>query len=128
MNVVDSSGWLEYFANGHNAAAFAKPIEKTDELIVPSITITEVFKRILQQRSEQQALHATAHMTQGRVVDLDASLAMTAAKLGHTLKLPLADSVILATARAYDALLWTQDEDFAHIDGVKYVPKAASPA
>ena len=123
MNIVDSSGWLEYFANGRNAGAFAKWIEKTDELIVPSITITEVFKRILQQRGEQPALQAAAHMNQGKVIDLDSNLAMLAAKLGHELKLPLADSIILATARQYEASLWTQDGDFESIDGVHYIPK-----
>jgi toxin FitB len=124
MNLVDSSGWLEFFADGANAAIFAKPIEQLAELIVPSITITEVFKRILQQRDEQAALQATAHMNQGRVVALDGSLAMMAAKLGYDLKLPLADSIILATARAYDALLWTQDDDFRNLPHVRYVPKS----
>ena len=126
MNVVDSSGWLVYFANGHNAAAFAKPIEKIDELIVPSITITEVFKRILQQRGEQPALQAIAHMNQGQVVGLDSNLAILAAKLGHELKLPLADSIILATARQNDATLWTQDVDFKSIAGVHFIPKHSS--
>src|SRR3989338_2875570 len=115
MNVVDSSGWLEYFSNEKNAGLFAKPIEKTAALIVPSITITEVFKRILQQRGEHPALQAAAHMMQGRIIDLDSALAMTAAKLGYELKLPLADSIILATARQHDAALWTQDEDFKSI-------------
>lgn len=123
MNVVDSSGWLEYFANGKNADVFSKWIEKTDELIVPSITITEVFKRILQLRGEQPALQAAAHMKQGKVVDLDSNLAMSAAKLGYELKLPLADSIILATARQHDAILWTQDEDFKSIKDVHYIPK-----
>ena len=123
MNVVDSSGWLEYFAGGPRAALFAGPLLQLPELVVPSITITEVFKRILQQRDERAALQAAAQMTQGRVVGLDAGLAMTAAKLGHELKLPLADSIVLATARAYRALLWTQDADFARLAGVRYVPK-----
>ena len=125
MNVVDSSGWLEYFGSGANAEVFARPIEAIGELLVPAITITEVFKRILQQRTEQAALQAAAQMSQGRVIVLDAPLAMTAARLGHTLKLPLADSIILATARAHGALLWTQDEDFERIQGVRFVPKHA---
>jgi predicted nucleic acid-binding protein len=123
MNIVDSSGWLEYFANSPNAEKFAKPIEQLDQLLVPSITITEVFKRILQQRNEQDALQAAAHMHQGRVIDLDFGIAIAAATLGYQLKLPLADSIILATARAYQALLWTEDEDFRHIEGVRYIPK-----
>ena len=123
MNVVDSSGWLEYFADGANAEAFAAPIQQADELLVPSITIVEVFKRVLQQRGEQAALQAAAHMKQGHVVSLDADLAMKAAKAGYEFKLPLADGIILATAQAYGALLWTQDEDFQHLDGVRFIPK-----
>ena len=127
MNVVDSSGWLEYFGAGPNADAFAKPLLHITELIVPAITIAEVFKRILQQRNEPAALHAAAHMTQGRVVGLDASLAMTAAKLGFELKLPLADSIVLATARVHEAVLWTQDDDFARLPGVNYIPRRGQP-
>ncbi len=123
MNVVDSSGWLEYFANSANAEEFARPILQIDELLVPSMTITEVFKRILQQRGEQVAIEAAAHMMQNQVVNLDSSLALKAARIGYDLKLPLADSIILATARIYDALLWTQDEDFKEIQGVRYIPK-----
>ena len=125
MNVVDSSGWLEYFANSANATAFAKPIEQVDALLVPSITITEVFKRILQQRDEHAALQAAAHMSQARVIDLDTSLAMDAGKLSYEQKLPLADSVILATAQRYQALLWTQDQDFRDLSlpNIRYIPK-----
>ncbi|MFA5366832.1 MAG: type II toxin-antitoxin system VapC family toxin [Dehalococcoidia bacterium] len=124
MNVVDSSGWLEYFADGENADFFAPAIEKTDKLIVPSISIYEVFKRILQQRDETAALQAIAIMQQGTVVDLDAPLALAAAKTSIEMNLPMADSIMLATARAHKAVFWTQDADFADIDGVKYVDKA----
>ena len=123
MNVVDSSGWLEYFANGPNAGTFAKPIEKLEELLIPSITLVEVFKRILQQRAEPEALQAVAHMTQGRVVDLNTTIALKAARMGHDLKLPLADSIILATARLYEANLWTQDEDFKGLPDVRFIPR-----
>lgn len=123
MNVVDSSGWLEYFGRGANAEVFAKPIEALDKLLVPSMTIAEVFKRILQQRTEHAALQAVVQMSQGQVIGLDASLAMTAAKLGHSLKLPPADSIILATARTHAALLWTQDDDFQGLPDVRYIPK-----
>lgn len=125
MNIVDSSGWLEYFADGANAEAFAAPIQQVNELLVPSITIVEVFKRVLQQRGEQAALQAAAHMKQGSVVDLDSDLAMKAAKVGYEFKLPLADGIILATAQAYGALLWTQDEDFQHLEGVRFIQKQA---
>ncbi|MBM3862012.1 MAG: type II toxin-antitoxin system VapC family toxin [Verrucomicrobia bacterium] len=123
MNVVDSSGWLEYFANGPNANFFAPPIEDTRHLVVPSLSVFEVFKRVLQQRDENAALQAAALMQQGQIVPLDAKLALAAAKLSVDLKLPLADSVILATARAHHATLWTQDADFASVPGVKYRAK-----
>lgn len=121
MNLVDSSGWLEYFAGGPNAGFFAAAVEDVEHLIVPSLSLFEVFKRIIQQRSEGDALKAAAHMQQGRVVDLDSTLALSSARLSVDLKLPLAASVILSTARAYRALLWTQDADFASFPGVKYV-------
>ena len=120
MNVVDSSAWLEYFADGPNAGFFAPAIEATEELIVPSIALLEVFKRLLQQRSESEALQAAAIMRQGKIVDLDGALALSAAKVGIARKLPLADSVIFATARRFDATLWTQDGDFDGLPGVEY--------
>ncbi len=120
MNVVDSSAWLEYFANGPNASFFAKPIQATEKLLVPSLTVFEVFKRVLQQFDESDALNAIAIMQQGTLVDLDSTLALTAARLSVDNKLPLADSVILATARGYDATLWTQDADFEGLEKVKY--------
>ncbi len=123
MNVVDSSAWLEYFAGGPNAGFFAPAIEETEELVVPSIVILEVFKRFLQQRTESDALQAVAIIRQGKIVDLDGVLALSAAKIGVTHKLPLADSVILATARRFDATVWTQDEDFDGLPGVKYRAK-----
>ncbi|MCH8255816.1 MAG: type II toxin-antitoxin system VapC family toxin [Gemmatimonadetes bacterium] len=123
MNVVDSSAWLEYFADGPNAPFFAKAIEGTHQLVVPSITLLEVFKRVYQQRDEGDALQAIAVMEQGRVVDLDAPLALSAARLGAELKLPLSDSVILATARMFNAMLWTQDKDFDGLPKVKFKPK-----
>lgn len=123
MNVVDSSGWLEYFADGPNADYFAPAIQDTKALIVPTLSIFEVFKRILQQREEGEALQAIALMQQGTVVELDSRLALEAAKLSLEESLPLADSIMLATARAYEATLWTQDSDFESISGVKFVQK-----
>ncbi len=123
MNVVDSSGWLEYFANGANAGFFAPAVEDVNKLIVPSIVILEVAKRVMDRRGERDALRVVAQMEQGQVVDLNASLALSAARLGLDLKLPLADSVILATARAYSAVIWTQDADFGGMNDVKYVAK-----
>lgn len=123
MNVVDSSGWLEYFADGSNADFFADAVEDIEHLIVPAISLYEVFKRICQQEGEHAALQAVAVMMQGRVVDLTSTLALDAAKLSIDLKLPMADSLILTTARAHDALLWTQDADFVDVDGVRFVAK-----
>lgn len=123
MNVVDSSGWLEFFADGPNASFFAPKITDLEHLIVPVISIYEVFKRVLQQRNETDALQAVGQMAQGQVIDLNQTLALSAAKLSVDLKLPMADSMILATARAYQAILWTQDADFKDVDGVQYIEK-----
>jgi toxin FitB len=123
MNVVDSSGWLEYFADGPNADFFAPPVETTSELIVPAISVYEVFKRVLQQRSESEALQAVAVMMRGRGVDLDVRLALSAARVSTQYRMPMADSIILATACAYGATLWAQDEYFEHIEGVQYIAK-----
>lgn len=120
MNVVDSSAWLEYFADGPNADEFAGPIQDSENLIVPSITLFEVFKRIRIQRDSEIALRAVSQMRRGKVVDLDADLAVAAADLSADLRLALADSVILATARSYEATVWTQDADFEGIEGVEY--------
>jgi predicted nucleic acid-binding protein len=124
MNVVDSSGWLEYLADGPNADFFAPAIEATDELVVPTLSLYEVFKRVLQQRGEGHALQAVALMVQGQVIDLDVDLALSAAKVSAELKLPMADSVMLATARAQEAILWTQDADFDGLAGVRYIARS----
>ncbi|RLA26061.1 MAG: VapC toxin family PIN domain ribonuclease [Gammaproteobacteria bacterium] len=123
MNVVDSSAWLSYFAGDANAEVFSTPIENIEKLIVPSITITEVFKYILRQRGEGMALEAIAHMEQGKVVSLDSSLAIDAAKYGVDYKLPLADSIIYATGQRFNAVIWTQDIDFKSLESVAYYPK-----
>jgi predicted nucleic acid-binding protein len=124
MNVVDSSGWLEYFADGENASFFAPVIEDVDNLVVPAIVIYEVFKRLLILRDEHTALVFIGDMKQGQVADLTTSIALQAAKLSTELKIAMADSIILATARTYDATLWTQDVDFKGVEGVKYIVKA----
>lgn len=123
MNVIDSSAWLSYFADDKNSAVFAEPIEQTALLLVPSITITEVFKNVLRQRGEEAALIVTAHMKQGRIIPLDAELAMNAAKYGVLHKLPLADSIIFATSQKFKATLWTQDTDFEGLSNVRYITK-----
>ncbi len=122
-HVVDSSAWLEYFAGGPNAAHFREPLRQPDKLIVPTITLYEVFKVVQRQRGENAAIQAVALMRQGREVPLDASLAIQAAQTSLELGLPMADSIILTTARVHQARLWTQDEDFEGLDGVYYFPK-----
>jgi predicted nucleic acid-binding protein len=121
MNLVDSSGWLEYFAGGRNAAFFEPAITKPGELVVPSVSLYEVFKRVYIQRGEGEALVAAALMQQGAVIEFDSTLALAAAKLSADLKLPMADSIMLATARQTGAVLWTQDADFEGMEGIRYV-------
>lgn len=123
MNVVDSSGWLEYLADGPNADFFANSILATADLLVPTLSLYEVFKRVLQQRGEDDALQAVALMQQGMIVELSVSLALSAARISFNDKIPMADSIMLATARAYGATLWSQDSDFENIPGVKYIAK-----
>ena len=121
--VVDSSAWIEYFSDGPNASAFAKPIESTRSLLVPSLSLFEVFKRVTLQRSEDDALRAVAVMEQGSVVDLDRATAIEAARLSILHGIAMADSVMLATAQRHRATLWTQDSDFDSLPGVKYYAK-----
>lgn len=123
MNVVDSSAWLEYFGDGSNAAVFAEAIESPGELAVPTLTLFEVFKRTHQLTDETTALEAIAVMLQGRVVDLTATLAIDAARLSLDTGLAMADAIILATARAEDAVLWTQDSHFEGLENVEFHEK-----
>ena len=122
--MVDSSGWLEYFADAPNTGFFEVAILDASSLVVPSISIYEVFKRLLREPSgEEAAFQVVAAMQRGRVANLDAELALDAAKTSFETKLPMADSVILATAHAYEATLWTQDADFEGMADVRYVEK-----
>lgn len=123
MNIVDSSGWLSYFADEPNAKYFLAPLHDAALLIVPTVTIYEVFKVVLRESDENDALQAAIAMQRGKVVDLSAPLAITAAKLSLEYNLPMADSIILATAKELNAILWTQDSDFEKIPGVKYFSK-----
>ena len=123
MNIVDSSGWLEFFADGPNAEHFAEPLNDRDMLLVPTVIIFEVFKVVLRERGENAALQAAALLRQGTVIELTEDIALRAARLGVTHKIPMADSIILASARAHNALVWTQDDDFIGLEGVKYFSK-----
>ena len=123
MNVVDSSGWLEYFAGGPNATFFSEPIEDTENLLVPTISLYEVFKRILQQKDETEALNKMAFMLLGRVIDLSSPIALHAAKISADTQIPMADSIMLASAREHNAVLWTQDADFDGLEDVNFIEK-----
>lgn len=123
MNIVDSSGWLEYFAQGGNAGLFGPAIRDTSSLVVPTVCMYEVFKRMLAQRGEEDALQATGVMSLGVIADLTQEIAINAAQISSELKIAMADSMILATARKYNAVLWTQDIDFEGLFGVNYFPK-----
>jgi predicted nucleic acid-binding protein len=123
MNVVDSSGWLEYFAGGTNASFFAPAIKATDLLVVPTICMYEVSKRLFTQRGEEEALQAIGIMSIGILADLTREIAIDAAYLSTELQIAMADSIILATTRAYHATLWTQDSDLKDIEGVHYIEK-----
>nr|WP_295662579.1 type II toxin-antitoxin system VapC family toxin [Polymorphobacter sp.] len=123
--LVDSSGWIEYFTQGANAAAFRPAIIATSDLIVPTICIYEVYRYVARVRDATSAARSAAAMMLAKVIDLDPDLAVMAAQLSAAHRLPMADSIILTTARKFDAILWTQDVDFAGIEGVRYLPKAA---
>jgi len=123
MNVVDSSCWLEFFSGSAVGDEVAPVIEDTKRLVVPSITIYEVFKKLLVELDEDRALFAVAHMNQGAVIDLDADLAILSARMGKELKLALADSIIYAVSQKYNAILWTQDKHFQSLAAVRYFEK-----
>ena len=123
MNVVDSSAWLEYLADGPNAEYFSAPLEDTGNLIVPTICIYEVFKAVLKRRGEDAALQTVALMKQGSTINLSDDLALQSAKISLEHKIPMAESIILATARAHEAVLWTQDQYFKDMENVNYFPK-----
>jgi|SRR5208282_479764 len=123
MNIVDSSCWLEYFAGTDVGDKVTPILQKLDELLVPSITIYEVFKKLLTELDEDRALFAIAHMKQGKVIDLDSDLAVYSAQIGKDLKLAMADSIIYAIARKNGAILWTQDKHFKDLESVKYFEK-----
>ena len=123
MNTVDSTLWLEYFADSKVGNLVSETIENTDELIVPTITLYEVFKKLLYERSEDVALFAIAHMRQGEVIELNDELSLSAAKISKDNKLPMADSIIYATNIKYDGILWTQDKHFMGLKAVNYFEK-----
>ncbi len=123
MNLVDSSGWLEYLADGKNAKLFAPAIEMTNELLVSTLNIYEIYKKILLEKDENSAIQVIGLMQQARVIEVDSLIAIEAAKLSYELKIPMADSIIYTTAKLNKAIVWTQDINFKKLDDVKYFKK-----
>ena len=123
MNLVDSSGWLEYFTDSNNAEYFAPIIENTEDLIVSVINLYEVYKKILVEKGNNFAIQAIALMQQAKVIDITEPIAIFASRLSVDFKLPMADSLIYATAKTNDAIVWTQDSDFENLENVKYFKK-----
>ena len=123
LQVVDSLGWIEVFINGPQADRFLEVLDDEKSLIVPSITVFEVFKWILREHSEAQAIQAIAVMQRGKIVDLDSSIGIAAAQLSHALRLPMADSIILTTARQHQARLCSMDADFKGLADVELILK-----
>jgi predicted nucleic acid-binding protein len=120
MNIVDTSGWIEYFFDGPNASYFSVPIEDTSNLVVPVICLYEVFKKVILAADQSKALQTVAQMKQGRVIKLDEEIALNAALVSLQNRLPMADSIIYATGMLEKAIIWTQDIDFNGLPGVNY--------
>lgn len=123
MNLVDSSGWIEYLVDGPHAGVFAKPLQNLNEIIVPTICLFEVFKKVLKEKNENEALQVAALMQQAKVIDLSPTIALDAARVSLDYQIPMADSIIWATAQKFEAQLWTQDSDFKDMKNVTYLPK-----
>lgn len=123
MNLVDSSGWLEYFTDDKNAKFFAPVIENTEELIVSTINIYEIYKKIIIEQDENSALEAIALMHQAKVIDVTSEISIEAARLSAKIKIPMADSLIYISAIKNSAIVWTQDYDFKNLDDVKFIKK-----
>jgi toxin FitB len=127
MNLLDSSGWIEYFANGPNAGHFDPIATETARLLVPTIVLHEVYRWAEREGGETAAHRCALALQEGHVIALDADLAIAAARLARRHKLPTADSIIYATAQARSALVWTQDDDFENLSGVRYFAKVKTP-
>jgi predicted nucleic acid-binding protein len=120
---VDSSGWLEYFSDSRNARIFAAVIEDTENLIISSLNIYEVYKKVILNNNEDSAIEAAAVMQKGKVAEVSFSIAMQAAKFSYIFKLPMADCIIYITARENNAVVWTQDSHFKELEGVEYISR-----
>jgi predicted nucleic acid-binding protein len=125
VNVIDASGWLEYFSDGNQADFFTVPINDIKNLLIPSICAYEVFKHMSLERGEDDALRAIGFMSLGKEIDLNRAIAVSATQISLEHKLAMADSIIYASAQAYHATLWTLDEHFKDLPGVQYIEKRA---
>lgn len=123
MRVIDSSGWLEWFADGPLAGQYQRFLEKPREILLPAIVVYEVYKILKRERGEEKALLALGQMQQSEVVVLDATLALHAADLSLRHGLAMADAIVYATARMRDCELVTSDADLKGLDGVVFLPK-----
>jgi predicted nucleic acid-binding protein len=123
MNIIDSSLWLEYFAGTLRNRGIVGMIEDPSSQYVPSICIYEVFKRILVDKNESDALACASFMQNAVVISVTPQVAMLAARLGKEHMLPMADSIIYATSKIHNAEIYTQDKHFESLDNVHYFPK-----
>lgn len=123
MNLVDSSGWLEFFSDSPLAAKYYNYLERLNELVVPTLVIYEVYKKIKKERNEEEALLAIAHMGKAKIVSLDDTLALSAADISLKYNLSMADAIIYATALQEKARLITSDTHFRQLPGVTFLKK-----
>ena len=123
---MDSSGWIEFITEGPNASFFAPAIEASEVLVVPTISLLEVYRWVAREKDEASAVQVVGAMQRATVIALDGRLAVYAAVLAARHKLPVADSVIYATALDNSATLWTQDADFEKLPNVRFTPRRPS--
>jgi predicted nucleic acid-binding protein len=123
MNIVNSSCWLEYLMDTKIGAAVAPVVENPAGLIVPTITLYEVYKKLLAEKDEEYAIDVVSYMQGGTVVDITAALSLSAARISRAYKLPMADSIIYATSLHYKSVVFSCDKHFKDIPNIRYFPK-----
>lgn len=123
MNVVDSSGWIEFFKAGPNGPVFKPVIEDRHQLLVPTIALFEVHKVLSRSLDDELVMQCLDVMRLGRVLDLTDRRAIAASKVARRHKLALADAAMYSMAREFEAQFWTQDIDYQGLPGVSFFPK-----